>query len=88
MTTAYEQISPSFEAAEARVREVDSIVARAERKDINTLTNELNSRQSLANARRALIASMVDYNIAIIDLERAKGTLLTYDNVVIPLESD
>jgi len=81
-------IAPNVEAAEARVREVDSIVARAERKDINTLNTELGAWQSLANARRALIASMVDYNIAIIDLERAKGTLLTYDNVFIPLESD
>jgi len=86
MTTAYDQIGPSFEAAEARVKEVDSIVARAERKDINTLENELGARQSLAGARRAMILAMVEYNIAIIDLERAKGTLLTYNNVVIPSE--
>jgi hypothetical protein len=30
----------------------------------------------------------VDYNIAVIDLERAKGTLLDYNNVVIPLGND
>lgn len=88
LSTLYDQIGPSFEAAEARVKEVESIVARAERKDINTLNSELGARQSLANARRVLIASMVDYNIAIIDLERAKGTLLTYDNVVVPDNSD
>ncbi len=86
--TSYDQIGPSFEAAEARVKEVDSIVARAERKDINTLNNELGARQSLANARRAIIGAMVDYNVAIIDLERAKGTLLDYNNVVIPLGDD
>jgi outer membrane protein TolC len=84
LTTSYDQILPSFEAAEAREREVSLAVARAERKDYNTLSNELGARQSLANARRAMIISMVDYNIAIIDLERAKGTLLTYNNVVIP----
>ena len=88
LSTSYDQIGPSFEAAEARVREADSFVARAERKDINTLTNELGAWQNLANARRLLIASMVDYNIAIIDLERAKGTLLMYDNVVIPPEGE
>lgn len=88
LSTSYDQIAPSFEAAEARVREVDSIVARAERKDINTLNSELGARQNLAATRRALIASMVDYNIAIIDLERAKGTLLTYDNVVIPMDDE
>ncbi len=88
MSTAYDQIGPTFEAAEARVREVDSIVARAERKDINTLNSELGSRQSLATARRLLIASMVEYNIAIIDLERAKGTLLAHNNVMIPSDPD
>ncbi len=88
LNTAYDQIAPAFEAAEARRREVDSIVARAERKDINTLTTELNARQSLAGARRAMLTFMVDYNIAMIDLERAKGTLLQYHNVVIPDDSD
>ena len=88
MTTAYDQIGPSFEAAEARVKEVDSIVARAERKDINTLNSELGARQSLAQARRAMILSMVEYNIAIIDLERAKGTLLNYNNVIIPPDNE
>lgn len=84
LQTAYDQILPSYEAAEAREREVQSIVARAERKDINTLTTELNARQSLAAARRAMLDSMVNYNIAIADLERAKGTLLQFHNVIIP----
>jgi len=88
MSTAYDQIGPSFEAAEAREKEVDSIVARAERKDFNTLNSELSARQSRANARRAMILAMVEYNIAIIDLERAKGTLLNYNNVVIPLDDE
>lgn len=84
LSTAYDQIGPAFEAAEAREREVDSIVARAERKDINTLNSELGARQSLANARRGMVAAIVAYNVAIIDLERAKGTLLDYYNVVVP----
>lgn len=88
MTTSYDQILPSYEAAEAREREVNLAVARAERKDYNTLSNELGARQSLANARRAMLAAMVDYNVAIVDLERAKGTLLNYNNVVIPDTGD
>jgi outer membrane protein TolC len=88
LDTAYDQILPSFEAAQAREREVDSIVARAERKDINTLTTELNARQSLAGARRAMLGAMVEYNISIVDLERAKGSLLQYHNVVIPEDKD
>jgi outer membrane protein TolC len=88
LSTSYDQIGPSFAAAKAREREVESTVARAERKDINTLNSELGARQSLASARRAMIGAMVDYNIAVIDLERAKGTLLEYNNVVIPLGDD
>ncbi|MGB0715918.1 MAG: TolC family protein [Phycisphaerae bacterium] len=88
LLTTYEQIGPSFESAESREREVASIVARAERKDINTLNSELGAREALAAERRAMLSSMVEYNIAIIDLERAKGTLLEYNNVVLPFESD
>ena len=88
MSTSYDQIGPSFESAEAREREVRSIVARAERKDFNTLNTELSSRQSLASARRAILAATVDYNIAIIDLERAKGTLLPYYNILISEAGD
>lgn len=84
LNTSYDQIGPAFEAAESRVREVDSIVERAERKDINTLNSELAARRSLADARRAMIQFIVDFNVAIIDLERAKGTLLRYNNVVLP----
>ncbi len=84
LETSYDQIGPAFESAEAREQEVRSIVARAERKDHNTLINELNSRRNLAVTRRAMLSALVDYNIALIDLERAKGTLLQYNNVVIP----
>ncbi|MBU0718042.1 MAG: TolC family protein [Planctomycetes bacterium] len=86
--TTYDLIGPSFESAEAREREVGSIVARAERKDVNTLTNELNARNSLAAARRAMLRAMIAYNIAIIDLEQAKGTLLRYNNVAIVTDED
>ena len=86
--TTYEQIGPSFESAESREREVSSIVARAERKDINTLNSELGAREALAAERRSMLAAMVEYNIAIIDLERAKGTLLEYNNIELPFASE
>ncbi len=84
LATSYDQIAPSLEAAQSRQREVDSIIARAERKDFNTLNSELSSRQQLAAARRAMLAAIVDYNIATIDLQRARGTLLEYNHVVVP----
>jgi outer membrane protein TolC len=86
LRTSYDQIAPAFESAEAREQEVASIVARAERKDFNTLINELNSLRNLATTRRAMLRALIDYNIALIDLERAKGTLLEYNNIVIPTE--
>ncbi len=84
VTTAYEAIAPSFLSTEAREREVDSIVARAERKDFVVLNQELGARQSLADSRRRLLLAMVQYNVAMIELERSKGTLLKYRNVYIP----
>ncbi len=84
LSTAYDQILPAFISAESREKEVLSVVQRAERKDLNTLNSELAARNGLADARRSIIRAIVDYNIAIIDLERAKGTLLQYNNVVIP----
>lgn len=77
----YDQIDPALQSAEASEDQVASIQARAEKKDFLTLNNELNTEQSLAQARRDLLAAIVDYGVAIIDLERAKGTLLKYNNV-------
>jgi outer membrane protein TolC len=88
VSTAFDQVGPSLEAAESREREVSSIVARAERKDLNTLNTELGARQSLASARRAMLSAIIEYNIAIVDLERAKGTLLEYHNVVVPTQGN
>lgn len=88
LETSYDQIGPSLESADARQREVESIVARAERKDFNTLINELSARQRLANIRRSMLNAVVEYNIAIVDLERATGTLLEYNNVVLPPDAD
>ena len=88
LSTAYDAIGPSFESAQAREREVESLVARAERKDFLVLNNELSARRSLATARRNMLSAMVEYDVAMIDLERAKGTLLPYNNVVIPKMDD
>lgn len=81
--TSYELLAPAYASLEARQREVNSHIARAERKDYATLTTELNAWRSLAATRRAILDVMVGYNLAISGLEREKGTLLDYNNVVI-----
>lgn len=88
LSTTYDLIPPSFASVEARQSEVNSQRARAERKDYPTLTTELSAWRALAGTRRAILNEIVEYNIAIVDLERAKGTLLEYNNVVIPTEVD
>lgn len=86
--TTYDALGPSFESAMSREREVQSIVALAERKDLNTLNSELGARRGLATARRNMLSSMVAYNVAIIDLQRAKGTLLEHHNITIPSDKN
>lgn len=84
MYTQYNQIGPNLESAEAGEDQVDSIRARAETQNYIQLSNELGALQTLASDRNDLLRSLVEYNIAIIELERAKGTLLEYYNVAIP----
>ncbi len=88
LDTSYDQITPGLDALEARQREVNSQVARAERKNYATLTTELGAWRALSNTRIALLRVIVDYNNAIVDLEFSKGTLLQHYNIVIPTELD
>ena len=79
--TSYELIDPSLQEAEANEDQVASVIARAERKDFTALNQELSARNALAGSRSQLLQALVEYNLALIELERAKGTLLDYYNV-------
>jgi outer membrane protein TolC len=46
------------------------------------VNRKLNAQEVLAQARRVDAQASTDYNVAIANLERAKGTILKYDNVV------
>ncbi len=85
--TTYQLIDPSLESAQANEDQVTSVIARAERKDFTALNQELGARNALATSRSALLDALVQYNIAIIELERSKGTLLDYNNISL-LEDD
>ena len=50
------------------------------------LTTILNLQEQLGSAQRAEVTAIVNYNIAIVALERAKGTLLRYNNVTLQEE--
>ena len=57
--------------------------AREQAKSAEQINTELGAQSNLAVARQNLLQSLVDYNRAIVELERVKGTLLLYDNVVL-----
>lgn len=81
--TAYEQLAPSSAAVVSANENLRSLHERQERKSPAELDQVFNSQSNLAQARRALLAALVAYNKGIVDVERAKGTLLEYDNVIL-----
>ncbi len=86
--TSYKQIEPRLASAEANEDQVAAIIARAERKDFQTLNQELGARRSVAASRNNLLDALITFKIAVAALERAKGTLLDYNNVEIAPQSD
>jgi hypothetical protein len=44
---------------------------------------ELRAYIAVASSGEGLLNALVDYNMALIDLERAKGTLLEYNSVIL-----
>lgn len=89
LDTNWNVLLPRLESVEAGVRQVQAIDARAEKKDYAQLNAELGALNGLAVGRRQLLQALIDYHIAVIDLEAAKGTLLQYNNVIIaPLKEN
>jgi outer membrane protein len=83
LNTNYEQLLPSFEGVVAASENLRSLQERQERKSPAELDAVLSAQVNLATSRRALLQSLVNYNQGIVDVERAKGTLLDYNNVVL-----
>lgn len=86
LQTAYYQVPPSTEAVQAAQKNVEAIIARMTKLSPEYLDVQLNAQSTMADARRALLNALVNYNIAIVQLERAKDTILNYDNVSIQAE--
>ena len=81
--TNYEQISPNFEGVIAASENLRSLQERQERKSPEQLDTTLSAQTSLAQTRQSLLSAVLQYNFGIIDVERAKGTLLEYNNVIL-----
>lgn len=81
--TNYEQIGPDYRSTAASRAWVDATRARAQSKNPAELQAELDAYEALAGSRSQLLDTLVKYNVALINLERQKGTLLEYNNIVI-----
>jgi outer membrane protein TolC len=79
----YTQIPPQLDAVHAAVRNLRALQARTQRIDPNYLQTELGAVEQLASTRTTLAGVLTDYNSAIVQLEKAKGTLLDYNNVIV-----
>lgn len=79
----YTQVAPQFDSVLAADSNLRAFQARAEQVSPAYLQTELSSIEQLANTRSRLLQVLIEYNIAIAQLEKTKGTLLEYDNVVI-----
>lgn len=91
--TAYREI----EARRAsRISAGEELAAITQKELVEKLTPEflrlkLDSQQRLANAETAELQALVGYNLAILHLEQAKGTLLEYNHIAIdrpPVDPD
>jgi len=83
LESSFQQLTPSFEGVVAGSENLRSLQERQERKSPSELDTVLGSQVSLFTARRALLQAVVSYNQGVVDVERSKGTLLEYNNVIL-----
>ncbi len=76
LVVRYRQLPSSLNSVQAAERNLRALQARAERIDPNYLETELSAIENLANTRRALLQVVRDYQLALVELERTRGTLL------------
>ena len=88
--TSWDEMASTRQARFATADSLDAILLRERNNEPLTPTFvqqlKLDTQERLANAERAEAQAVSSYNIAIAQLERSKGTLLRYDNVLLQEE--
>ena len=84
----YKQLPPQLDSVLAADANLRSLQARAEAITPPYLDSELGAVEQVANTRQTLLQVIIEYNLAIVQLENAKGTLLEYYNVAISDEPE
>lgn len=83
LQTSLEQIGPTANALVAAKDNLRSIQERAESKSPEQLNTIFSAQSQVAGSRQNLLTAVVTYNQSIVEIERAKGTLLDYNNIVL-----
>jgi outer membrane protein TolC len=95
VTTAYRETHAKYEAVKAFTEDVEAIRAR---RDLQALQDQgqiaiyldhlIDAQDRRAIAEEDIIRAAANYQIAIVNLERAKGRLLAYEDVTITRTRD
>jgi hypothetical protein len=80
ISRSYEQMQINYNRIEADKLQVEVLRNRYEKGLIN-INFLLQAQQQLANSTSSFFRSLVDYNLAIRDFHREKGSLLNYNQV-------
>ncbi len=83
LETHFAEIEANVEALRANQEQIEAIEARAEDRSPDQVDRELGAYAATANSSRLLLEALARYNVSLIDLERAKGTLLEYNNITL-----
>jgi outer membrane protein TolC len=90
VATAYRETQAKYEAVRAFSEDLDTLEARRKVQDLkgesevsNYLDTLLDAQDRRSVAEEEFIRSAADYQIAIVNLERSKGNLLAYSDVVV-----
>ena len=80
ISRSYAQLQTNYNRVEADSRRIEALSERKE-KGLDDVTFLLQAQQQLATSTSAFYRSLVDYNLAIRDFHREKGSLLGYNQV-------
>ncbi|MEA3207026.1 MAG: hypothetical protein QOE70_83 [Chthoniobacter sp.] len=88
VATAYRETQAKYEAVRAFTEDLDSLQARRKLQDLrdeaqvsNFLDTLLDAQDRRAGSEEEFIRAAANYQISIVNLERAKGSLLAYSDV-------
>jgi outer membrane protein TolC len=95
VATAYRETQAKYEAVRAFTEDLESIQARRTIQDLrdevqaaNYLDTMLDAQDRRSDAEEEFIRAAANYQIAVVNLERAKGNLLVYSDVTVMRGTD